>query len=211
MPSDHPAIRCVIADDHPPILDAIARVLESHGIRIVGSAGNGLDALELIQRERPEVALVDVRMPGLSGMELARRAATECPGTAICLYTGHSERAVLLEAADIGVRGFVLKEAPLVDLVRAIETVAGGGTYVDPVLAGILTSVDAMKKLTVLTPREREVLRLLADGMRNEDIGRELHISPDTVRAHVRKAMERLDADTRTAAVAAALRQQLIS
>ena len=204
-------IRCVIVDDHPPIVDAISRVLESHGIRVVGTAGNGLDALDVIERERPALALVDVRMPGLSGMDVARRAVKECPGTAICLYTGHSERALLLEAIDLGVRGFVLKEAPLVDLVRAVETVAGGGTYVDPVLAGILTSPDATKKLTMLTPREREVLRLLADGMRNEEIGRELHISPDTVRAHVRKAMERLDADTRTEAVATALRQQLIS
>ena len=204
-------IRCVIVDDHPPIVDAISRVLESHGIRIVGIAGNGLDALDVIQRERPTLALVDVRMPGLSGMEVARLVAKECPGTAVCLYTGHSDRALLLEAIDLGVRGFVLKEAPLVDLVRAVETIAGGGIYVDPVLAGILTSPDATTKLTMLTPRERDVLRLLADGMRNEEIGRELQISPDTVRAHMRKAMARLGADTRTEAVETALRQQLIS
>ena len=211
MTAGSTGIRCVIVDDHPPIVDAISRVLESHGIRIVGIASNGLDALDVIQRERPVLALVDVRMPGLSGMEVARLVAKECPSTAVCLYTGHSDRALLLEAIDLGVRGFVLKEAPLVDLVRAVETIAGGGIYVDPVLAGILTSPDATQKLTMLTPREREVLRLLADGMRNEEIGRELHISPDTVRAHVRKAMARLDADTRTEAVATALRQQLIS
>ena len=205
------AIRCVVVDDHPPIVDAIARVLEGHGIRVVATAGNGIDALDAFQREQPALALVDVRMPGLSGMDVARRALKECPAVAICLYTGHSDRALLLEAIDLGVRGFVLKEAPLVDLVRAVETVARGGTYVDPVLAGILTSPGATNRLTMLTPREREVLRMLADGMRNEEIGRTLGISPDTVRAHVRKAMERLDADTRTAAVATALRQQLIS
>jgi DNA-binding NarL/FixJ family response regulator len=204
-------IRCVIADDHPPIVDAISRVLAAHGIDIVGTAGNGLDALDVMKREAPAVALIDVRMPGISGMDVARRAVKEAPGSAICLYTGHSERSLLLEAIDLGVRGFVLKEAPLVDLIRAVETVAVGGTYVDPVLAGILTSPDATKKLTMLTAREREVLRLLADGMRNEEIGRRLSISPDTVRAHVRKAMERLNADTRTEAVATALRQSLIS
>ena len=111
------AIRCVIVDDHPPIVDVIARVLESHGIRVVATAGNGIDALEAFRREEPAIALVDVRMPVLSGIEVARRA-------------------LLLEAIDLGVRGFVLKEAPLVDLVRAVETVARGGTYVDPVLAG---------------------------------------------------------------------------
>ena len=204
-------IRCVVADDHPPIVDAISRVLEAHGIAIVGSAGNGFDAFEVIERERPDVALVDVRMPGQSGMEVARRVVQDVPGTAVCLYTGHSDRALLLEAIDLGVRGFVLKEAPLADLIRAVETVARGGTYVDPVLAGILTSPDATNRLTMLSPREREVLRHLADGMRNEEIGRVLSISPDTVRAHVRKAMQRLDADTRTEAVATALRQQLIS
>lgn len=204
-------ITCVIVDDHPPIVDSITRVLAASGIEVVGSAGNGADAIDTIRRLRPAIALVDVRMPGLSGMDVARAVVKELRDTAICLYTGHSERALLLEAIDLGVRGFVLKEAPLVDLIRAVETVARGGTYVDPVLAGILTSPDATKKLTMLTPRERDVLRLLADGLRNEEIGRRLHISPDTVRAHVRKAMERLDADTRTEAVATALRQQLIS
>ena len=207
---DTATIRCVIADDHPPIVDAISRVLVAHGVEIVGTASNGHDVMDVIERERPGVALIDVRMPGQTGLEVARRAVQEAPGTAICLYTGHSERALVLEALDIGVRGFVLKEAPLVDLVRAVETVARGGTYVDPVLAGILTSPDATKKLTMLSLREREVLRHLADGLRNEEIGRLLSVSPATVRADVRKAMARLDADTRTEAVATALRQQLI-
>lgn len=209
--SGTPTIRCVIADDHPPIVDAISRVLAAHGVEIVGTAGNGHDVMDVILRERPAVALIDVRMPGQNGMDVARRAAQEAPETAICLYTGHSERALLLEAIDLGVRGFVLKEAPLADLIRAVETVANGGTYVDPVLAGILTSPDATKKLMMQAPREREVLRHLADGLRNEEIGRLLNISPDTVRSDVRRAMARLDADTRTEAVATALRQQLIS
>jgi DNA-binding NarL/FixJ family response regulator len=108
------------------------------------------------------------------------------------------------------VRGFVLKEAPLGDVTRAIETVAKGGVYVDPVLAGVLASGEATGQLKMLTQREREVLRLLADGLRNEEIGRELHIAGETARAHIRNAMRKLDADTRTHAVAMALRQSLI-
>jgi DNA-binding NarL/FixJ family response regulator len=104
-----------------------------------------------------------------------------------------------------------LKEAPLGDLVRAVELVAAGGTYVDPVLAGILASADFAGKLPSLTQRERDVLRLLADGLSNEEIGKRLFISPETVRTHVRKAMAKLDADTRTQAVAKALRQSLIA
>ena len=125
--------------------------------------------------------------------------------------TAHPAIRLDFDQFGLGVRGFVLKEAPLQDLVRAIELVAGGGTYVDPVLAGLLASADVTGRLAALTQREREVLRLLADGQSNEEIGKTLFISPETVRTHVRKAMGKLDADTRTQAVATALRQQLIT
>jgi len=95
--------------------------------------------------------------------------------------------------------------------VRAVERVAAGEAYVDPVLAGVLVSTHLSDRVPSLTQREREVLRLLADGLANEEIGKNLHISPETVRTHVRKAMAKLDADTRTQAVATALRQSIIS
>jgi DNA-binding NarL/FixJ family response regulator len=150
-------------------------------------------------------------MPGHSGIEVARRIGKSAPQTAVILYTAFGERALLTEAMDAGARGFVLKEAPLTEVVRAVELVASGRTYVDPVLAGVLSSSIATQKVAELTQRERDVLRLLADGLSNEEIGRELFISPETVRTHVRKAMARLDADTRTQAVATALRHSLIA
>ena len=150
-------------------------------------------------------------MPRLSGIEVANRVPAVSPDTAIVFYTAFGDRALLSEALDAGARGFVLKEAPLTDLVRAVERVAAGETYVDPVLAGILVSAQMAAKLPALTQREREVLRLLADGLANEEIGKRLFISPETVRTHVRKAMTKLEADTRTQAVATALRQSLIS
>jgi DNA-binding NarL/FixJ family response regulator len=150
-------------------------------------------------------------MPRLSGLELTRRLERVAPKTAVVLYTAYGDRALITEAIDAGVRGFVLKEAPLSDLVRAVELVASGGTYVDPVLAGVLATAEVTGKLPALTQREREVLRLLADGLTNEQIGKSLFISPETVRTHVRKAMGKLDADTRTQAVATALRQSLIA
>jgi DNA-binding NarL/FixJ family response regulator len=201
----------VIADDHPAMLTAVGDVLAKHGFDVVARAADGHQALTAIADAQPAVALIDVRMPRLSGIELAKRLATAAPGTAIVFYTAYGDRALLSEALDVGARGFVLKEAPLADLVRAVQLVAAGEAYVDPVLAGILVRGQFTAPPLTLTQREREVLRLLADGLANEEIGRELHISPETVRTHVRKAMAKLDADTRTQAVATALRQSLIS
>jgi DNA-binding NarL/FixJ family response regulator len=204
-------ITCFVADDHPAMVEAVAEVLTEHGLKVVGRARDGQEAVTQIEHLKPDVAVVDLRMPRVSGIEVARRLQRAAPDTAVLLYTAYGDRALITEAIDAGARGFVLKEAPLGDLVRAVELVAAGGTYVDPVLAGILASADFAGKLPSLTQRERDVLRLLADGLSNEEIGKRLFISPETVRTHVRKAMAKLDADTRTQAVAKALRQSLIA
>ena len=204
-------ITCLVADDHPAMVEAVSSVLLEHEMEVVGRARDGEEALSKIEKRRPNVALVDLRMPKLSGIELTRRAVRSNPETAMLLYTGYGDRSLLIEALDAGARGFVLKEAPLADLVRAVRTVAEGGTYVDPVLLGVLASPQAVDQLPALSQRERDVLRLLADGLTNEEIGKRLFISPETVRTYVRKAMAKLDADTRTQAVAKALRQSLIA
>ncbi len=209
--AQRPAITCVVADDHPAVLEAVAEFLADGGIEVVARARDGEEALERIEQRKPQLALVDVRMPKLGGIELARRAKRSAPDTSVVLYTGYGDRALLTEALDAGVAGFVLKEAPMDDLIRALKSVAEGGTYVDPVLAGTLAASSVGSKLPQLTQRERDVLRLLADGLSNEEIGKRLFISAETVRTHVRKAMEKLDADTRTQAVARALREHLIA
>jgi DNA-binding NarL/FixJ family response regulator len=201
----------VIADDHPAMLAAVAETLTRSGFDVVGQAADGQQALALIEETKPKIALVDVRMPRLSGIEVATGAAAASPETAVVFYTAFGDRALLSEALDVGARGFVLKEAPLVDLVRAVERVAAGEAYVDPVLAGVLVSGYITDRVPTLTQREREVLRHLSDGLSNEQTGKALHISPETVRTHIRKAMRKLEADTRTQAVAIALRQSIIS
>ena len=206
-----PMTTCLVADDHPAVLEAVSGFLERNEITVVGRVRDGERALVEIEEKRPNVALVDLLMPRLSGIEVTRRAARASPETGVILYTGLGEQEHLTEALDAGARGFVLKEAPLDDLVRAVEAVASGQVYIDPVLAGVLATAEAAAASPKLTQREREVLRLLADGLRNEEVGRRLFISPETVRTHVRKAMEKLEADTRTQAVAEAIRQRLIS
>jgi DNA-binding NarL/FixJ family response regulator len=203
-------VTCVVADDHPAVLDAVSEYLLHRGVSVVGRARDGEEALEQIERRSPRVALVDIRMPKLGGIELARRVQRSAPGTAILLYTGFNDRALLTEALDAGVQGFALKEAPLEDLLRAVTAVAAGGTYVDPVLAGTLAVSFVGNEAAQLTQSERDVLRLLAEGLANEEIGNRLNLSAETVRKHIRKAMTKLDADTRTQAVAVALRERLI-
>src|SRR2546423_2777589 len=197
--------RCIIADDHPALVAAVSSFLEDEeDVELVGRAADGNQALRLIEQHAPDVAIIDIRMPAVDGIEIARRLSAADSTTGVILYTGHAERSVLLEALDAGARGFLLKEAPLDDLTRAIRIVCSGGTYVDPALAGVLSGPQATQRLMSLTKREREVLRLLAAGMRNEQAARELSISPLTVRTHVKKAMEKLEADTRTQAGAPA-------
>jgi DNA-binding NarL/FixJ family response regulator len=200
-------VTCLVADDHPAVVDAISQLLKANGVEVIGRVREGRQALAEIDSLRPRIALLDIRMPGMSGTEIARRVAYRCPSTSVILYTGYAERELLAEALDAGARGFILKEAPLADLFRAIEMVADGAIYVDPAMSSQLSGNGAD---TNLTTRERDVLRLLADGLANKEIGRRLFISAETVRTHIRKAMRKLTAETRTQAVAEAIRRSLI-
>ncbi len=205
-------VTCVIADDHPAILAAARSALEEAGIEVVGEAIDGEAAAKLVEHHRPTVALIDLRLgSGMTGIEVARRLRRSTPETAVVLYTSYGDRALLVEALDAGVRGYVLKGAPLAELIRALRLVAEGGSYVDGALAPTLADPETLASVPQLTEREREVLRLLAEGLRNEEVGRRLYISPETVKVHVAKAMRKLESDTRTQAVAEALRRSIIS
>ncbi len=207
---DRSATTCVIADDHPPIIDCLTRYLTGAGFTVVSTAQDGEAALEQIALHHPKVCITDVRMPHIDGLELARRAATVAPDTAVLLYSGVSDRGLVSDALDAGANGFALKDAPLEDLARALDTVAAGGMYIDPVLgAALASSTEDDRK--PLSEREREVLRLLAEGGSYAEIGSSLFLSPDTVRAHAQRAMLKLGARTRTQAVAVALREAMIS
>jgi DNA-binding NarL/FixJ family response regulator len=207
-----PVLKLLVADDHPAILDAVSQFVSGeHSIELVARARDGEEAVRLIEEHEPDVAILDVRMPHLGGIEVLKRLDALARAPAVILYTGYPERGLLLESLDAGARGYVLKESPLADLMRAVRIVAAGGTYIDPVLASVLVSPPAADRLGALTKREREVLRLLADGMRNQEVAAVLLIAASTVRTHVKNAMEKLEADTRTQAVASALRQSLIT
>jgi DNA-binding NarL/FixJ family response regulator len=199
-------VSCLLADDHPPILRSVAQLLQEWGFTVVATAGDGAVALRKIVELRPAVALVDLRLPGFSGLEIAREAARTAPDTAVLIYTGYGGPGLYREILDSGARGFVMKDAPFEDLRRALDIIAAGGVYVDPAASSQLLGT----RETGVTHRERDVLRRLAQGLSNDQIGEQLYISGQTVRTHVRKASRKLGAQNRTQAVALAIRAGLI-
>jgi DNA-binding NarL/FixJ family response regulator len=195
---------CLLADDHPALTVAIAAFLSENGFAVVGPVADGRRAVALAEQTKPELAVIDYRMPRLAGVELIRALRVASPETRIAIYTADADENIARDVLEAGAVAIVLKEAPLADLVRALEAALAGNSYIDPALA------KASKPNGKLTQRELEVLRLLAEGHQHEEIGRQLGISAETVRTHLRKASDRLGAATRTQAVATALRRGLI-
>jgi DNA-binding NarL/FixJ family response regulator len=194
----------LIADDHPALTSAVSSYLADNGFEIVGPAPDGRRAVALAEAEKPELALVDYRMPRLAGVELVQAVLEASPETRVCVYTADGDEKLARDVLAAGASALVLKEAPLADLVRALHATLAGGSYLDP-------AVSRTKRSGTLTQRELEVLNLLAEGLQHEEIGRRLGISSETVRTHLRKACDRLGAATRTQAVATALRMGLIA
>jgi DNA-binding NarL/FixJ family response regulator len=202
-------ITTLIVDDHEVVREGLRLSLSrAPHIRIVGEAADGAAAVELALRRKPDVIIMDVRMPGMDGLEATKQLLEQDAEAKVLIFTAYSERALLQRGLESGARGYILKEAPHETLLRAIEKVAAGETFVDPALMSALTK--SRDGSDVLTAREREILQLLADGMSNADVAQQLFISQETVKSHVRHILTKLEADTRTQAVAIALRDAMI-
>lgn len=202
-------LRCLVADDHPALVQAVSDFLGTADIDVVATAADGDQAVALAADMQPDVALVDFRMPRLAGVELLTRLREAAPKTHVVVYTADADEALVRGALGAGADAVLLKEAPLADVSRALNAVADGATYLDPALAQF--AVGAEIGTPMLTDREISVLTLLAEGLSHDQIGQRLSISGETVRTHVRKASDRLGASTRTEAVAKALRMGLIA
>ncbi len=202
-------ITCLIVDDHEVVREGLRLSLSraSH-IRVIGEAGDGASAVARAERRRPNVVIMDVRMPGMDGLQATREIMEKVPESSVLIFTAYSERSLLGRGLDAGAKGYILKEAPHQTLLRAIEKVAGGEGYVDPAL--MPTFLSPKDRDEMLTSREREILQLLADGMSNADVAGRLYISQETVKSHVRHILTKLEAETRTQAVAIAIRESMI-
>jgi DNA-binding NarL/FixJ family response regulator len=201
-------ITCLIVDDHEVVREGLRLSLSrAPHIRVIGEASDGASAVALAERRRPNVVIMDVRMPGMDGLEATKILTDKVPESAVLIFTAYSERSLLSRGLESGAKGYILKEAPHQTLVRAIQKVAGGDGYVDPAL---MPAFLTKEREHMLTAREREILQLLADGMSNADVAGKLFISQETLKSHVRHILSKLEADTRTHAVAIALRQAII-
>jgi DNA-binding NarL/FixJ family response regulator len=202
-------ITCLIVDDHEVVREGLRLSLSrAPHIRVIGEASDGEQAIGLVERRKPDVVVMDVRMPGMDGLEATKQITEKVPETSVLIFTAFSERSLLARGLDSGAKGYILKEAPHETLLRAVERVARGEGYIDPALMPAFLS--GKDQTEMLTAREREILQLLADGMSNADVASKLFISQETVKSHVRHILTKLEADTRTQAVAIALRESII-
>jgi DNA-binding NarL/FixJ family response regulator len=197
--------RLVIVEDHEAVREALAALLQMRGFEVVGAVGNVAAALDLAQHVEPDVAVVDVGLPDGDGTELTRRLIERRPELAVLIYTGVADAAVLASGLDSGARGYALKSGSVDELVDAIGRVAAGESYVDPRLDRVVLSPQATERVPQLSPREREVLHLMAEGYTAEAVGGRLGVSVETVRTHVRNVIRKLQARNRVHAIAMAL------
>lgn len=199
-PMKAPPIEVIVVDDHLGLRRGIELLLRQEGLRIAGLAAGVTEARSLLERRRHDVALIDVRLGAESAIGLVEEVLRRHPTAAIVLHTGHED--CVQDAARVGARGFVLKSSPAARLIEALRTVAAGGHYVDPDVASVISRDSRGSRLRALSPREREILGLLAEGLNGGAVARRLYVSPETVRTHVRNATTKLGARTRVQAVA---------
>jgi DNA-binding NarL/FixJ family response regulator len=216
-------IRTMIVDDHALFRRGLEMVLEEEpDIELVGQASDGAEAVEKAAESLPDVVLMDIRMPRSSGIEACRAMKEAAPSAKIIILTISDEEEDLFEAIRAGASGYLLKDIPLDEVAEAVRAVDGGQSLINPSMAGkLLTEFATLARrdgearaqevpAPKLTDREMQVLKLVARGMNNRDIAKELFISENTVKNHVRNILEKLQIHSRMEAVMVAVREKLI-
>ena len=216
-----PRLRILLADDHAILREGLRLLVESQAdMEVVGQAGDGREAVQLAQRLRPDVVVMDVSMPGLGGAEATEQLRACCPSVRVLALTRHADQGYLRRLLHAGATGYVLKKSAAETLIAALRTVAGGGTWIDPALAGalvarVLNAFDpaaAPKPLHgELSEREEQVLRLIAWGQSNKEIAAKLGLSVKTVESYKATALEKLQLRSRTDIVRYALARKWLS
>ncbi|HYZ10774.1 MAG TPA: response regulator transcription factor [Actinomycetota bacterium] len=210
------AIRVVLGDDHTLVRQGLRRSMEAEGgLEVLGEGATGAEIVRVVQETRPDIAVLDIRMPEMDGIEACRLITSDGTGTQVVMLTAYDDRHFVVEAVRAGARGYVLKTRDAEHLIQTIRLVADGNMVIDPELVVALaeelsTAKDRDQAAETLTERELEVLQHLSFGYSNREIGQRLFISADTVKTHLEHIYQKLGATDRTAAVAEAMRRRLI-
>ena len=204
----------VLADDHSVVREGLKSLIAAESdMQVVGEASDGLTAVEIVDRLVPDVAVVDVSMPGLNGVDATRRIRQNSPKVKVLALTVHEDRSYLRQILDAGANGYVLKRAASQALIGAIRAIAAGGTYIDPGIAGKLVRSTANKTTSwgpskdSMSAREEEVLRLIAEGFSNKEIAARLAVSTKSVETYKARCMEKLGLTSRVEIVRFALQE----
>jgi len=212
------SIRILLADDHTLVRAGIRSLVQAlPGIQVVAEAGDGREALSLIETHQPDVALLDIAMPGLNGLEVAAQVADNFPYVRVMILSMHANEEYVLRALRAGASGYLLKDADTAELELAIKAVTRGETYLSPAVSKHVTEYirrvgeEAHSALERLTPRQREVLQLVAEGHTTQEIARMLTLSVKTVETHRTQLMERLDIHDIAGLVRYAVREGLVT
>ena len=202
------SIRVLLADDHAIVRSGVAQILNQQaGIQVVAEASDGAQALELYRRERPDVALIDLRMPMVEGAQVVERVRREFPDAVLIVLTTYDTDDDIESALRAGAKAYLLKDVSPLELVACVRAAHAGRTWVSPAIASKLA--ERMTRVQ-LTPREMSVLKLMAVGKANRDIAEKLSISEGTVKIHVTHLFEKLGVTSRTEAIATAMRRGLV-
>jgi DNA-binding NarL/FixJ family response regulator len=208
-------LRVVVVDDHLMLIQGIKKLLEGRsGVQVVGEAYDGREGVELVKRLKPDIAIVDITMPGLNGLDATRAIAKLSPRTKTILLTMHKENPYVTEALDAGVHAYVIKSQTAGDLLRAIDEVSANRVYLSPSIASLVVNAYRHKDgvdTVPLTLREREVLQLIAEGQKTKQIAARLGISVKTAESHRTRIMKKLDVHDTANLVRYAIRRGLIS
>jgi two-component system, NarL family, response regulator NreC len=212
--------RILLADDHQLMRSGVRLMLEREAdLTVVGEAADGREAVALAKSLKPEVVVMDIGMPNLNGIEAAHQMTQELPDLAIIMVSMHSDESYVLRALKSGARGYLLKDSAEADLIKAVHVVAGGKSFFSPAVSKLLLD-DYVRKLKrsgtedaydLLTPREREILQLIAEGKSNKDIANLLNLSVYTVESHRSNLMEKLNVRGLPELILYAVRRGIIS
>jgi len=219
-PQKRSKLRLVLADDHNMMRSGLRLLLEREaGFSVVGEASDGREAIEITDAQTPDVVVMDVAMPNLNGIEAARRVTTSHPNTSVIILSMHSDESYVLRALNAGARGYLLKDSAESDLIAAVYAVSEGKAFFSPAISKLLVE-DYVRQLRqrgvedsyeLLTPRERELLQLLAEGKTTKEIASALNLSPHTVETHRANVLRKLNLNSLPELILYAVRKGVIS